>query len=135
MANHGSIQAEHSKTQAQCSLKTASPPSSAFSCRTTSCPTFTHQLSQRPHPTCRIEHTSPLHLKNISFFNHISTQNLSTNSPSESQRKHASAPLRPFGASTLSQDQTSRLDDEYPSTPRCTSRLLTSEETTTLEKI
>ena len=38
-------------------------PSSA-SCPTTSCPTFTH-LSQRPYPTCRIEHTPPLHLKNI----------------------------------------------------------------------
>lgn len=65
MPNHGSNQVEHSKMQAQCSLKTASPPSSAFSCRTSSCPTFTHQLSQRPYPTCRIRQTPPLHSKNI----------------------------------------------------------------------
>lgn len=70
-------------------------------------------------------------------FNHLSTRNLSINSPyrPESQRKHALTPLRPFGASTSSQDLMSEPNDEYSSIPRYTSRLSISEETTILEKI
>lgn len=70
-------------------------------------------------------------------FKHVSTQNLSTSSlyRSESKQKHALAPVRPFGISTSSQGPSSKPNDEYSSTPRCTSRLSMSEETTTLEKI
>jgi len=94
-------------------------------------------LSNMPHRT----YSSPSSQEHKRSFNHISTRNISTNSPyrPESQRKHALAPLRSFGASTSSQDPTSESNDEYSSTPRCTSRLstseATSEETTTLEKI
>ncbi len=95
--------------------------------------TVSATLSNMPHRT----YSSPPSQENKPSFNHISTRNLSINSPyrPESQRKHALVPLRPFRTSTSSQGPTSKSNDEYSSTPGRTSRLLTSEEATTLEKI
>jgi hypothetical protein len=90
-------------------------------------------LSSMPHQT----NSSPPSQKYNRSYNHISTRTHSRNSPyrPESQRKHALTPSTPFGASPSSQHPTSELNDEYSSIPRFTSRLSTSEETTTLEKI
>lgn len=89
-------------------------------------------LSNIPHRTFSF----PSSQEHKCSFNHTSTRKLSVNSPyrPESQRKHALAPWRPFGASTTSQDPTSKSNDGYSSNPRCSSMLSTNEETTTLEK-
>ena len=90
-------------------------------------------LSKMPH---RIYSSSPSQEQKRSF-RHIPPPNQSICSPymPESRRKHALAPFRPFGRSTSSQSSMSKSDDEYSSTTRCPSRLSTSEEATTLEKI
>ena len=95
--------------------------------------TVSATLSNMPHRT----YSSPPSQEHEHPFEYISTRNLSTSSPyrPESKRKHALAPLRPFGVSTSSQGPSSKSNDEYSSTPRYTSRLSTSEETTILEKI
>ena len=122
-------------------LKTAAPSSSTFSCLLLPYnklslfhpSTVSATLSNMLHRT----YSSPPSQEHKRSFKHIPTQNLSTSSlyRSESKRKHALAPLRPFGTSTSSQGPSSKPNNEHSSTPRCTSRLSISEEITTLEKI
>ena len=121
-------------------LKIAAPSSSAFSCLllynklSLFHPSIVSAtLSNMLHRT----YSSPPSQEHKRSFKQISTRNLSTSSlyRSESKRKHTLAPLRPFGTSTSSQGLSSKANDKYSSTPRCTSKLSTSEETTTLEKI